>query len=276
MVRDLLQYSGLITKTKAMHGRLLTQVEYEYILGFQTVYEMIAFLREQESYRKIYGEDEEIQHRGQVEAIIYNSIMGDFQSFYQFCNPLQRRALMLYQGQLEYKGTELQQGINYFTEIWKKIGTFQQHKMQYILREVFGTQIDWLNIMWMYRAKRFFSQSAGDIYDLLIPIRYKLRKNEFKQIAEAQKIEDFIKAVGSTAYFRGQDALVRIEDEISYHEVMKKMYRRICRKYPASMAPVFAYLYEKEQEIQNLIMSLEGIRYQVSGKDIRTLILRNI
>ena len=74
MAGGLLEYSGLVTKTRAMKSRLLRQEDFEKISEFQTVSETISFLREQESYGKIYGGHEEIQHRGQVEALIYNSI----------------------------------------------------------------------------------------------------------------------------------------------------------------------------------------------------------
>lgn len=274
MAGELLQYSGLITKIKAMEGRLLTKDEYENILGFQTVHETIAFLREQQIYGKIYGGHDEIQHRGQVEALIYNSIKEDYESISRFCNPVQRSALRLYEQQLQYENAVPELDISYFSQVWKKIGRFRQRRMKYILKEVFGTQIDWLNIMWMYRAKRFYRQSEAEIYAMLIPVHYKLRKSEIQRMAEAQKVEEFVEIVSHTAYFKGKEALVQLQDEISYHRVMRKMYQRLCRKYPASLAPVFAYLYQKDQEIQKLTTALEGIRYQVPEQDIRALILQ--
>lgn len=274
MAGELLQYSGLITKIKAMEGRLLTREEYEHILEFQTVHETIGYLREQQSYGKIYGGHDEIQHRGQVEALIYNSIREDYESIYRFCNPLQRSALGLYEKQVQYENGVPQLDISYFTQVWKRIRAFRSFKMKLILREVFGTQIDWLNIMWMYRAKRFFGQSQAEIYDMLIPVHYKLKKSEIERMAEAQKMEEFLEIVQSTLYFKGKDALIQLQDEVSYHQVMQRMYRSLCRKYPASLAPVFAYLYHKEQEIQKLTTTLEGIRYQVPEQDIRSLILQ--
>ena len=274
MAGELLQYSGLITKIKAMEGRLLTREEYEHILELQTVHETIAFLQEQRSYGKIYGGHDEIQHRGQVEALIYNSIREDYESICRFCNPVQRSALRLYEKQLQYENAVPELDTSYFTEVWKRIGAFRQRRMQRILREVFGTQIDWLNLMWMYRAKRFFGQKKAEIYAMLIPVHYKLKKPEIQRMAEAEKIEEFLEIIGATSYFRGKDAIVQLQDEVSYHVVMQKMYQRLCRKYPASLAPVFSYLYHKEQEIQKLTTALEGIRYQVPEQDIRTLILQ--
>lgn len=274
MAGELLQYSGLITKIKAMEGRLLTREEYEHILEFQTVHETIAFLQEQQIYGKIYGGHDEIKHRGQVEALIYNSIREDYESIFRFCNLTQKSALRLYEKQIRYENAVPELDTGYFVEVWKKIGRFRKGQMKQVLLEVFGTQIDWLNIMWMYRAKRFFGQKESQIYAMLIPVHYKLKKPELSHMAETPKIEEFLEIVGNTSYFKGKEVLLRLQDEVSYHQVMHKMYKQLCRKYPASLAPVFAYLYKKEQEIQKLTTALEGIRYQVPEQDIRALILQ--
>lgn len=276
MAGGLLQYSGLVTKIKAMDGRLLEKEELERIMDFQSVHETIAYLREQDRYGRIYAGHDEIQHRGQVEALIHNSIREDYESLYRFSNQEQRQALKLYEPHLKYQSSLVEMEEAYFPDVWKKIGKFENQKMQRVLREIYGTQIDWLNIMCMYRAKRFFGQGTAELYGMLIPVHYKLKKSEIQQMAEAEQIPDFVKILGNSAYFKGKEALVKMQDEISYHQVIRKMYHRVCRKYPLSIAPVFRYLYEKEQEIEHLTTVLEGIRYQVPAKDIRELILNTL
>lgn len=273
MVGKLLQYSGLITKIRAMEGRLLTQEEYERILGFQTVDETIAYLKEEKTYGKIYSGHDEIKHRGQVEALIYDSIRMDFEKICCFCNPMQQQAVEFYEPQLQYENATPKIEPDYFVKTWKKINRFPQKDTKKILKEVFGTQIDWLNIMWIYRAKRFFRQQDTEIIPYVIPIRYKLKRIELQRMITAQSIEEFERIIENTAYFKGKDALMQLQDEVSYHQVMQRMYRSICKKYPASLAHVFYYLYRKEQEIQKLTSILEGIRYQVAKQDIRTIIL---
>lgn len=273
MAGGLLEYSGLVTKTRAMKSRLLRPEDFERIAEFQTVSETIGFLQEQDSYRKIYGGHEEIQHRGQVEELIYHSIEEDYQKLYRFANERQRRAMELYLAQIQFEESVPRIDASYFEQVWKEIQEFPGKKMRKLLQEVFGTQIDWMNIMWCYRAKQFFHQSPQDIEKMLIPICYRLRQAEFQQLLMAEQMEEFRRILGSTAYFKGREALIRLQDEISYHKVMEKMYQRLCRKYPCSMAPVFYYFYKKEQEIQHLTTALEGIRYQLSAKDIRELIL---
>ncbi len=273
MAGELLQYSGLITKTRAMRSRLLKKEDFERITEFQTVPETIDFLREQESYGKIYGGREDIRHRGQVEELIHTSILEDYQKLYRFGNEQQRKALALYLPQLQFGDGVPKIENSYFTEVWKQIGKFSESQMKQVLWEVFGTQADWLNIMWMYRGKEFFRQKPEETAKMLIPLNYKLKRTEKQRLLETEQTEEFCRILGNTMYFKGRDALVKMQDEISYHQVMKKMYQRICRKYPASMAPVFYYFYEKEQEIERLTTALEGIRYQVPARELRKLII---
>lgn len=273
MAGELLQYSGLVTKARAMHGRLLKREDFERVAEFQTVAETIGFLREQESYGKIYGGHEEIQHRGQVEELIHHSILEDYRKLYRFGNCEQKQAMELYYGQLQYEDSIPRIEEGYFEKVWEKIGGFPGKKMKSVLREIFGTQIDWLNLMWMYRSKKFFHEDPEEIRKILIPVRYKIRRAEWDRLLQAEEIGEFLEIMDRTAYFRGREALASMRDEVSYRQVMQRMYGRVCRKYPASIAPVFYYFYQKEQEIEHLTMALEGIRYQVPSRDIRELIL---
>jgi len=273
LMGGLLEYSGLVAKSRAMRGRLLTREDFERITEFKTVQEVISFLREQESYGKVYGGREEIQHRGQVEELIYHSVKEDYRKLCRFGDESQRRAMKLYLEQLALKEAPSEADIPYFVRAWEEIGDFSGKKMRRVLREIFGTQIDWLNIMWIYRAKYFFHQEPRDIEGMLIPVCYKLRRKERQALMESRQAEEFQQILQGTSYYRGREALVKVQDEVSYRYVMRKMYRQICRKYPFSIAPVFYYLYEKELEAQYLTTAIEGVRYQIPSKDIREMIL---
>lgn len=273
MAGKLLEYSGLVTKARAMKGRLLKREDFERITEFQTVQETISFLREQESYGRIYGGHEEIQHRGQVEALIHDSIREDYRKLYRFANDSQRRVMELYLEQIRFGETPSRADVSYFVQSFKEISELSDKQMKKVLSEIFGTQIDWLNIMWIYRARHFFHQKPEAAEELIIPVSYKLKKEECQRLLAAEQMEEFLQILENTVYYRGKDALVKIQDEVSYHYVMGKMYQRICRKYPFSMAPVLYYFYRKEQEIEHLTTVLEGIRYQLPREEIRQMIL---
>jgi len=47
-----------------------------------------------------------------------------------------------------------------------------------------------LNLQFIFRSKRYFSMAPADIYALLIPMNYKLKKEEIRAIVEAATYEE--------------------------------------------------------------------------------------
>lgn len=343
MAGNLLRYSGLITKTRAMSKKLLSKEEQKQLTEVTSVSEAIFFLKSKEGYEDVYNGRDMVWHRGQAEAIIINSLYQDLKKLYQFSDRNQRKALdiiilryeadllkyylerMYQEEKVHLKGhlddflvrhiklpieelrhaanvqafrqalkntpyervfLKMVQGENnsfgdyaqkidiyYYTTAYKQALKLEQDDMQSILKDILGTRIDWLNIMWIYRTKRFYKSSSADIYARLIPIFYRLKKEETEQMVLASGVPEMMKILKETGYFKGKEALVKMEDEILYREVIGKMYRNVSRKYPNSIAPVLKYIFDKEQEIERVTTIIEGIRYQISPREIRDLIL---
>ena len=82
MSGGLLKYSGLVTKTKAMHGRLLEREEVLGLSESENVEELISFLKESDAYAPVYESHEEIHHRAQVEAVLHDSLYADYVRLY--------------------------------------------------------------------------------------------------------------------------------------------------------------------------------------------------
>ncbi len=163
--------------------------------------------------------------------------------------------------------------IHYYTRVYQDIRRMKASALKKILLEIYGTQIDWLNIMWIYRSKRFYSQTRAELMAATIPFTYRLKREELKGLIEAANLNELNKILTETGYFKGKDAYVQMEDEISYRKIIRTMYQRVSRKYPVSIAPVMKYIYEKEQEIRRLTTIIEGIRYQIPAGEIKDLIL---
>ena len=158
----------------------------------------------------------------------------------------------------------------YYETMWKCKNQLKDAAMRTICTQLFGTEIDWQNIMWLYRAKRFYHQKGEEILCDLIPVSYRLGMEEKRALAESETMEAFAQILENTAYFKGKDALAAIGDEVTFPQIMEKIYGRLCKKYPMSLAPVFKYLYDKEQEIDKLTTILEGVRYQIQAQKCRT------
>lgn len=346
MPGNLMRYSGLITKTRAMSGNLLTKEELRQMTELTTVNEAIHYLKGTRSYGSIFQGQDAIWHRGQAESAIVKSMYQNFEKLYQFSDASQKMAFQyvlfryevdilklclksfcqkeqadreIYVDPFFYKHSrfpmekvkrasdlqELEQALlgtpyetifmqmhnsakaryadyamsldlYYYTCVFKSIRKMRSSDLKRILLEIYGTQIDWLNIMWIYRSKRFYDQTKAELAAATIPYVYRLKKEELKGLLAASDLAELNKILEGTGYFRGKEAFVQMEDEISYKKIIGAMYRRISQKYPVSIAPVLKYIYEKEQEIERVTTIIEGIRYQLPSREIKDLILITI
>lgn len=164
---------------------------------------------------------------------------------------------------------EMRLDMLYFKTLWNT-----KHK---ILKQNFGCQLDLLNIQWIYRSLKYYSLSAADIYALLIPVNYKLKRNEIQHMAEAATLEDFFTALEGTYYGSLTPGALAEKPDLDAlsEQVMSRIYAGNSRKHPYSIAILAAYLYFKEVEQQKIITTIEGIRYGLGTSEIISLVVKS-
>lgn len=155
----------------------------------------------------------------------------------------------------------------YFRTIWRVKGRYLSKKEQQLLSDCFGSKLDLLNLQWIYRSKKYYSLKPVDIYALLIPIEYHLKKAQITQLVEAATLEDYYRVLQTTYYGRlGDLENADMPDlEMLTMEALDKIYNAASRRNPYSIAVLNSYLYFKEEELQKIITVIESIRYGVSA-----------
>lgn len=156
----------------------------------------------------------------------------------------------------------------YFSQIWKQKDKFLRGKELEMMTRTLGSGIDMLNMMWIYRARKYYQMPAGSIYTLVIPITYRLKDEEIREMVTAEnpgKLEELLRG---TWYGKRALDFDCQELETLYRQFLRRVYWEERRKNPYSMAAVTAYLYDKEQEIDKLTSVLEGVRYGLSSQEI--------
>ena len=94
---NLLAYSGIVTKLKAMEARLLTTENFEEIASLQSVPDAVNYLRDNSSYAYVLNLlDESRLHRGDIEKILTRQLYHEYSKIYRFCGLKQREFLSLY------------------------------------------------------------------------------------------------------------------------------------------------------------------------------------
>lgn len=94
---NLLAYSGLVTKVRAMQAKLLTEEDFQNIANLKTVTEIVSYLKGKPAYEPHLKDiDEDKLHRGDIEKILIQSLYSDYIRLYRFSGMTQKRFLELY------------------------------------------------------------------------------------------------------------------------------------------------------------------------------------
>ncbi len=154
----------------------------------------------------------------------------------------------------------------HFSRVWKSKEKILEKRDRELIEKEYGSKFDMLNVHWIYRAKHYYKMTDAEIYSIIIPLNYKIRKQDIKNLVEAETEEDFEKLLKASYYGRRFSELKNDTIEEMYRYILKHTLQEDAKKNPYSMAIVYSYLYHKEHEISRLIVEIESIRYQVDMK----------
>lgn len=156
--------------------------------------------------------------------------------------------------------------MRYFTELWRRKNKLLSKEEQRMIGRTFGSRIDLLNMSWIYRAKKYFSMTAEEIYAMLVPVRARLSAEEIRQMAEAPGLPEFLEAERRTCYGARMEKLREMHAEESAaaagEALLYSLYEGEARKHPFSAAPVNAYFYRKLKEIERIVYIIEASHYE--------------
>ena len=164
----------------------------------------------------------------------------------------------------------------YYDSVWKTINLKFDKSQRELIKRHMGTKIDLLNLMWIYRGKKYFNFPSEIIFTYLLPVRYRLNEDVFKRMVTAESADAMVSIAEGTPYselFSGLDKGVFIEE--NYSRITYKLAKDIFVNHTDSMAAVYAYLTLKEIEMKKIIMIIEGIRYNQNPESIREHIAIN-
>ena len=165
--------------------------------------------------------------------------------------------------------------LSYFSQIWnvrKKL--FKGNDLKQITK-AYGEKFDMLNLQFIFRSKRYFSMAPADIYALLIPMNYKLKKEEIRAIVEAATYEESQQLFRRTYYGKKYEHLSAHNLEEFYNYMLRSTLEKEARRDPYSVAMLYSYMYHKEHEVNRLTIAIECIRYGVAPDEAMQYIRNN-
>lgn len=159
----------------------------------------------------------------------------------------------------------------YYSAIWHTINRNLSGKQAELFKKLTGSKIDMMNLMWIYRGKRYFDFKPEIIFTYLLPVRYRLAEDVMRQLVNADSIERFVEIVSTSTPYDGlfRDYNKGRFPEGNFREMYNKLAKNIFVNNPESMVAVYAYLSLKQVELNNITTITEGIRYSLNADSLR-------
>lgn len=122
-------------------------------------------------------------------------------------------------------------------QMWRNIKSLPDNNNKRALTYIKGVEIDLHNILRIYRLRKYFPKA--EVYPHLIPAFYRLNKYIIKQMVESPGVVELSIIVKYTFYGH----VFNTFEEAEVVEEMQKVFARMEKRYPKSMACVFSYFY---------------------------------
>lgn len=212
-------------------------------------------------YAEILGKHSKIDIVKLVESKNLSEFINNLQGtgYYQILKRIEesgRGSLPDYQTAIDMK---------YFNYMWKMKDEKLKKRDAEVITQTLGVNIDLLNVNWIYRSKKYFGLTPEELFNLLIPVRFKLTQENIVEMVKAPDLNSFYEAEKKIRYSEKILKYRKNEKSLTnvYDKLITTIYRNESRKRPYSVAAINTYFYLKEREIRNIVTALESIHYKV-------------
>lgn len=344
MLSQLIKYSGIAVKTRAMSANHLTKIDYDQLCNMPNVTEVAVYLKNNTAYSEVFTDlNERSLHRGDIETLLTKHFRTIVEKLYKFVNGKDKeflkyvflryeiesmkiilRRIKAGQPAISYEGTndffnshlsidlnklaqsksitefiedlrgtqyqavlspilntkerqdmfsiEMTLDMYYFKRVYESINKELKGTDKKLVYHSLGSETDVLNLMLIYRSKRYYNVPKEIIYTYLTPYNYKIEKNLLSEMVEAQSLEEMVSIARKTPYSCLFDDLENRFIEQNYVEFIYNLNKTMLKEHPYSIASMLVYIHFTETEIRTIINIIEGIRYGLSSDEIKSLI----
>ncbi len=99
---NIMTYSGITTKIRAMQAKLLREEDFQNIAHLGSVSAAVEYLKEKPAYAEYLNKmDASLYHRGNIEKILAQSLYNDYTKIFRFAGMAQKKFLKLYKKRYE-------------------------------------------------------------------------------------------------------------------------------------------------------------------------------
>lgn len=171
---------------------------------------------------------------------------------------------------------EMTLDFHYFSQL-NKLAAKLSNKDQKYFNEIIGSHIDLLNIQWVYRIKRYYNLSSGEILNYIIPFHFKITREELQNMSQVNNPKDLVKHISYAPYQKLLENAIKDENNIFERFFLNYIFKKLQQIKTESfftISNILAYLFLREYELRDIITIIEGIRYSLPNDRINNFLIR--
>ena len=135
------------------------------------------------------------------------------------------------------------------------------------LKKMIGAKIDFTNILWIYRMKKYYNFSENKIEKSIIDINYALKKNQILLLVKAKNIEELNEILKGTVYSNiATDDIYELECNMKKY--LHGLYIKNFKSNLLSINCIYSYLNLVELENKDIISIIEAVRYGIDKEKL--------
>lgn len=135
------------------------------------------------------------------------------------------------------------------------------------LEEMILNKIDLMNLLWLYRIKKYYNFSEDKIKEIFIKQEKDNSKLEIKQFLSLENDTEILENFQKNAYIRKYENSLSLEQNINIY--LYKEYYKIFKSQMFDISNICAYINLIEMENTDIVRIIEGIRYGLSKEEIQ-------
>ena len=135
------------------------------------------------------------------------------------------------------------------------------------LKKMIGAKIDFTNILWIYRMKKYYNFSEDKIEKSIIDINYALKKNQILSLVKAKNIEELNEILKKTVYSNiSTDDIYELECNMKKY--LHGLYIKNFKSNLLSINCIYSYFNLVELENKDIISIIEAVRYGIDKEKL--------
>ena len=255
----------LQAKLKSMYSKMLNLEEYKELIMLENLKDVTNLLKQKFPMLENLNES---MGRNEIEVELSNLFLFDIKKIYTYLSDDEKDFCDLFLSKYVIISGKDTENIEADGKVMKQL--YDKAKGNRKLKDIIGTEIDILNLQWIYRSKKYFMYDEDEIKNILIPGEYKLTSKEIKNliITDVDRIYDEIQETEYGKIVKNEKSIYWDCDRFLYKKNLKYF-----REAGFDFVIVICYFNLLGFEIKSMINIIESIRYKSNKEELQKTII---